>query len=310
MIPQFIHRPEYGNNIYSLDLKELITFDKKIKLLKSLNLKNKTYEEIRNLIYSICNEKKLLYFQHDLPEELFRGRVFKSLKDKPLEIEKMWYPPIDRVKNYGRVNKPNEQIFYGCSAFETVCAELNPNINEYLCVLVLKNTNTLKNYRILQLGYGKELLNKVNVKNIEDYLKLFNEQDEYYKSLITVNNIPVSVLTESYFLNNYYLEEFTKRVEKNHYYEYFTTVAVSEFWFNNPIIKGIIYPCIYKYKGKLKYVGPNYAIKANVIDEMYKFSNIAFYKKIKKVGINMLFEKICYSEELYDNKHIKWVFCN
>jgi hypothetical protein len=119
----------------------------------------------------------------------------------------------------------------------------------------------------------------------------------------------MSELSDSFILNKYYFQQFTKRVSSEENSEYYPSVAITEFWFNNPLIKGICYPSLFKSNDGFIFSGPNFAISPEIVDQNYRPINIYFYKVIEKNGNTIQLEKKYESDSILENGDINWLIC-
>jgi hypothetical protein len=167
MKPKWQHHPELAENIYSIDIEDAfphLDLQKSVDSFSQLNLNKMSYEQIKNIIFSISGNRNLLYFKSDFNNEFYRGRIYQT-ESLPTNISEVCYPQSNKITRFGRANKPNQSVFYCCGYQHTVLAELNPGNDEYICVMkISKNKEVIEN-KIIQLGFERKLFEIAKVKN-------------------------------------------------------------------------------------------------------------------------------------------------
>lgn len=209
------------------------------------------------------------------PPCLFRAR--KSDKDTVFkEINELWYPPKEYV-GIGRLNRPNESVFY-CSDDQNVALlEVRPNVGEKITMLqcIIKDDYHL---RLLPIGIQRYLIDKhpeFEKIPFEDELPehIFPNDEDFKK-----NNL----------IHDYFVKQLTKVVDSSRQFEYHTTVAMSINYLN-PLnnIDGILYPSVAsRHKGK------NLVLKPKIADE-YLVPIAAWEYFVQKKIDTLTYECIC-----------------
>lgn len=101
-------------------LKDTINY---IEELENLDLSKIEYKELENLI-----DERFPYIPYPsatIPAgtEVFRARL-NEYKDPFTKVEDIFIPPANKIVEYGRSNKPNEQVFYCASNFKIATIEV------------------------------------------------------------------------------------------------------------------------------------------------------------------------------------------
>jgi hypothetical protein len=135
---------------------------RKLNDIRSLDLRNIEIDLLKSLISELM-KGYVTITQRLSDNAIYRARLFDS--DQNIEcVSELWYPPIEKVKTLGRLNRVNKNIFY-CSENEgTAILELRPRVGDTITVLKceLKDPN-VRPY-VMQLGM-KEIDNP-SIKNL------------------------------------------------------------------------------------------------------------------------------------------------
>lgn len=181
------------------------------------------------------------------------------------------------------------------------------SINDYLVISESefnKNTDDLK---FVQLGLSAETLKKIkapsDMKN-----NIINDENKKYESKLRINNIPISDISESFLINNFFHKYMSMKSKDINYYK--ITNAIGNLWFKNNEILGIMYPNINSYFNN-SLIGYNVAIKPDIVDKFYHVKKIWIVKllineKLNNDKIRIGLDIIKSSNKLNKNNDIIW----
>src|SRR5687768_11830287 len=74
-----------------------------IQYIKSLDLAREDLDSIRGLVKKLINAYPFIEMQYAAPT-IYRARNMKTLSDKPANTSELWYPPKEKINQYGRLN--------------------------------------------------------------------------------------------------------------------------------------------------------------------------------------------------------------
>lgn len=196
------------------------------------------------------------------PDELYRARPneIKSSNNLLLPFRKisdLSHIPFDKlhyVKDYGRVNLPNQAIFYSSNFYPTSCVESITNggrFNEDNSLAVSVGTWIIKKPLILaEIGFSKNKILEVKDLNPDAYQELLNHaerQEEHFFNLMKSLSLPYS-LDYGFEVTRLFLDEFAKtKISSGRDYllsNYYADVIFNQTKINGNLIDGIIYPSI------------------------------------------------------------------
>ena len=244
--------------------------------------------------------------------ELFRARL--NINEKPFtEVKDIWVPPIDLIKEYGRANKPNEQIFYCSSNFRLASFEVIQDI---------KNSLSPKNeVAFLTIGVWKTL-EDINLADIIHSPVLHKTRGDIranfqkHQEILYKQHLTPEIATASSLISQFFSEQFTKyKTNSHHDYKisaYYTRLLKT---MNSKIapeyikkkFDGVNYPSV-----AMKYKGDNQAVflesakqKLELINAIQVVcSNLDFESGDFTAGImheakSIIGGKIVWKEEIY-----------
>jgi hypothetical protein len=294
--------PNTDKPIYSLDMKQLnplFQLIKRIKLLEELDLEIIGYKKILYAIRSLFQSIDLNLQCTYLPETIYRGIKYKQDISNKSEI---WYCPDKEKIPRGRVNKPKEQIFYGAMNFESVIYELEPDDDQIvnICRCKLKKTET---GTITLIGLSEEAL--IGIKAPKELEKQINSFFNIFKSNLLINDFPISNLSDELVIQIFIHKYMSLKSNKTSFYK--VTNAICEIIFESMEIGGIAYPNINSFiDDKHIMTGWNYALKSEIIDDLYELTDIWKIKKIKQDNNKSTIGFIDYSNQFSINDEILW----
>lgn len=251
-------------------------------------LYNETIKELQNVDFS-----GIFIQLENLP--LYRVRLNKDTNELFDDVKEISYAPSKYVNNYGRVNRPNQSMFY-CSEFESIC-EL-----ELLYDYLLDNDlghERLGTYSNWQIVNNLNVLILAIAPPSGEFVNGFTLRKECFEF---VKSEPKSIqerysnlynLTSTFFLRN-------AKEDRN---VYVVCSAISNFFTQLfPNIDGVIYPTVQGYTGY------NFVLRPHVIDGglIKANSNLSMKKWIVKNEMKM---EICpeYSNSgIIKGENINW----
>ncbi len=260
-------------NLLNLKIRNLIlTLDKvdpfDILKVASKDLSQPSFDQVMKLIRSI-NITAISHFNIPVNQRVYRARP--SEEGKPFKhCKEISYPPV--VNNWGRVNKPGQQFFYGC--IKPPSAEDPILTVGYEMLHILKNKRhplkeipvnyTIGEWRVIKplpvipMIFDKECLRK---------FPEFQTTHDNYKSSSLTNKVDIEKL-------EFIAGEFAKEVIQNPEIDYKISVAFTEFCFKEMQgkVKSIIYPSV-----RSKVRGFNIALQAENMDEFIKCERVSTF---------------------------------
>jgi hypothetical protein len=280
---------------------------KHIEYLENLNL-----DETDDLTLEKIVDDKFPIFTYTsgrIPEgtELFRARL--NVNEKPFPfVNDIWTPPVDRINNYGRANRPGEQIFYCASNFRLAAFEV---IQDF------KNSLSPKHeVAFLTIGVWKTL-KPLHVALIIDSPVLHNirhdirDNFEKNQALLNKGHLTNEVVTANNLISQFFSDQFTKSNIKSH-----NDYKISALYarrlkesskhiakeYKSEIFDGINYPSV-----AMKFKGDNQAIFIDSAKNKLKLINV-----IQVVCSNLDFDSgnfvagIMHEAETIDSGNITW----
>ena len=243
-----------------------------IKNLKAINLVDTSLAELDKVIN---NYFELIPFASGFikkGETVFRARINEN--DTSFEnISELGLKPKEKVKEYGRANRPEESIFYCSDNFGMACGEVLQNFKKYynprkkMGVVTVGEWEILRDLHISPVYYSESVMAKR--KDVE-YFKKHNSEYLRAKGIIKEETLDASDL-----LLEFFCDEFSKKsIDSPNDYKY----SVWYMWklnrmndlihpqFNNQKFDGIVYPSVV-----MNYQGDNIALIAIELDTKIKF---------------------------------------
>ncbi|MCX6272559.1 MAG: RES domain-containing protein [Bacteroidetes bacterium] len=224
------------------------------------------------------DNNKFFFNQYDYngTNVVYRARVITNPDNRPFElVSQISYIPEDerlKIKEFGRVNKPGEPMFYGAVTLPTACTEAinkgNPDLNKnsvMLTVGVWKFETPLTFAHIPHsYKYFERFYKELDMVSESIQLEDIKRQDDDLRNKIN-NDFRYEIL-------QFFADEFAKfTVTKD--YEYKLSNYYADRVFNripgyeiDDQIDGIIYPSI-----SLSYQHDNIVLKPEVVKTKLKF---------------------------------------
>ncbi len=243
-----------------------------IQKLKATDLRNISLVDLDNLISSVFKNIPFATGHILNGETLFRARVNDNKKDFE-NISELGMKQKENVFNYGRVNCPNESVFYCASNFELACSEVLQNIKysfnpqKEIGITTVSEWETLKDLHISPIYYSKAVMERR--KDIEEF-KRNNSEFLRKKGVMTSETLDVSDLILEFFC-----DEFAKiKIATPDDYKFSVWYAWRLKRMNDQIVAqyednkfdGVVYPSV-----AMKFKGDNIALFDNDLDSKIKF---------------------------------------
>lgn len=143
-------------------------------------------------------------------QKLFRGIFWPSL---PKHIAQLTYPPANAVKNFGRLNRPNQSIFYSSAARAAVFFELGVKPGDHVAVSQWRSTDKLW---MNNVGFAPGVFRK------------FKSTRQEPASWQTSNTHPLIESKANKLVHHFLADEFSKVVSPDTPYDYKLSVAIAE----------------------------------------------------------------------------------
>jgi len=246
---------------------------RKLTLLNKLNLKDKPIDFIYKELKIILNN----FWTDDLGRpDLFE--IWRTRKGKFTNLDELWYPPKEYIRNFGRLNDNQEQIFYSCfghnanlGSLEEIRAKPGDIITQIKCDLIQPD----KRLKMVGLGHINKWMSSKNLELKNSYklnaLDLKNKigEKEFNKNLIVKE-----------WLNTLFL----KKVLTGEEYKYKLTIAISKHYFNGFKADGILFPSIASYQKAV-----NLVLKPNIADKyaIFRYARIIEIIDITEEGYKL-----------------------
>jgi hypothetical protein len=143
-------------------------------------------------------------------QKLFRGVSWPS---RPSHITQLTYPPTSDVRDFGRLNRPNQSIFYSSVARAAVFFELGVKPGDHLAVSQWRST-------------GKLWMN--NVGFAPGVFRKFSSNRQAPASWQTPNAHPHIESRANKLVHQFLADEFSKFVSPSRSFEYKLSIAIAE----------------------------------------------------------------------------------
>lgn len=306
-------------NKYNSEYEQRFTKPKdaiqKIDSLKKLDLSKISDGELKELINSYFNIVPFTGGTIPAGTELFRARV--NIGEKPFNtVSDLYAPPAELISKYGRLNKPNERVFYCASNFKLAAFEVIQDLKY--------SFNPSREVAFLTIGIwrAKKDLHLACVHHdpkLHDIRKDILEAYEKNQKILFNGNISEQTAISNNLILQFFAEELTKDNLKGDFdYKisnfYITTLKEANKYVapqhESSKFDGLNYPSVaMKYKGdnqafflesadtKLEFVNAIQIICANL-----DFDNGDFLPGILYEAESITDGNIIWKKELYKNK--------
>ncbi len=234
----------------------------------SKDLSQPSFENVIRLIRRL-NIKGISHFNIPVNERVYRAR--RSKKGKPFKhCKEISYPPD--AKDWGRVNKPGQQFFYGSIK--------PPNAEDPVLTVGYEMLHILKNERhpIKEIPVNYTIGEWRVIKPLPVIPMIFDKEclRKFPEFQTTYDNYITSSLTNKVDLEKleFIAGEFAKKDIQNLEIDYKISVAFTEYCFKlmRGTVEGIIYPSV-----RSKVRGFNIALKAENMEDFIKCERVSTF---------------------------------
>ncbi len=218
-----------------------------IQDIHSLDLKTVSFDKVKELVSTLMNN---FYSQFMMVPATPLCRARKNENDQVFNhINKLRNPNKNLVTNFGRLNIPNESIFYGAAHHNTAILELQPEIGDEITIYrsILHNGIRL---RTMELGMRESVWQNKG--------RIYDDSD-IHKYIGSDKNISINKQIHDFLIN-----QFTQVISNGQEYKYKITAAIAHTFMNDKQIEGLVYPSIATGKKQV-----NIGIKPEVYDKYY-----------------------------------------
>ena len=205
------------------DPPSLQEVEDRIDELRNIDLKTVDIDVIKELLVLLFRGYVNQTPKLKLGQPIYRGVL---CYEKPDQVTQLSYPPKEVVKFLGRINRPGESIFYGCTSRQAIFYELGLKSGDKIAV----SKWTMKSQPLLNnVGYTSESFNQLKSSRVVPSWSIMKED---FKT--KVNEI----------VKEFFSQELTKRIEQGEEYLYKLSIAIAEKHFEDEIFAGLIYPSV------------------------------------------------------------------
>ena len=267
------------NNLQRPSIEETISC---IKNIQSLNLIDTDIDVIKDRLFILFKG-----YVHITPKDPYRS-IYRGVPwpTKPNYISDLSYPKPEYVKSYGRVNRPNESIFYGSTSIQAIFHELKLKPGDKVA---LSKWQIQKPMFLNNIGYTYKCFKKLRSKRNLPSWSAIKAND--------TNKDEINIKVREYFSN-----EFTKNIPQGQEYLYKVSIAIAEKHFRNNIFNGLLYPSIV-----MNAEADNIALKTNFVDEYLAIEKVIYVKVIDIDKNNEYrYEVLTHAEEFTKSGEINW----
>lgn len=267
----------------SLSNIELGTIKNQITELQKLNLKEVEFETLLSQIENLMHGYKTITRQVKA-SPLFRARK-NNTRDNFLNVSELIYRPSTDIRDYGRLNKPSQSIFYGASNQDTAILELSPKVGDEITIL-RSDFFSDRFVHVMEIGDRERRLAKNHKTSGDFHKRLFGVDDGLKNKLI----------------HDFLYSQFIQKVNYRNKYLYKITAAISNIFVIDTTIDGLLYPSIATNKK-----GTNIGLKPQVYDRFYTPKECWKIRVLKELS-NLTYEVLCIAKaaSIRTNGSITW----
>ncbi len=255
---------------------------KKIKDIKKIKLEKVPFNYVLSKIESLIDNSFVSFTHNASINWAYRARKNDG-KDLFAHTKELWYPPKEKIIQYGRLNKPRNQIFYVAETEGVSVLELKPKAGDLITVMMLEYTGH-RNINFFEIGVSETHF-QYGIKDGPTLIENSKCGRSFLQEKGYKNNLKI---------RNFLAGEMMKIVPQGFEYQYKTTAAIGElFLLNTPKekIDGFMYPSIAG-DGSRKKGGKNLALKPHFADAYFKPKEI-WVVEVKRVLEDLRCEVIC-----------------
>lgn len=271
---------------------------KKINLLRKIDLKVTSFEDVFNSVKDLMGGYKIVPFPGR------REYVIRAVNDPDelalRNIKRLWYPPPDQRKFFGRAHKIGDAVFYCASSFKTSILEINIKEGDFVALLKCK-VKEFYAHGVIGVGLLEDSLFVSPDRTIKwkDYRD--NTIRKFFQYRIKNEKFLDDQITKNKLIDEYLSQKFCEPCLSGDY-EYKITAAVATLFLNNPVspspVLAICYPSV---KRDLKAV--NWAFTTQAADQYLEPIQFVKFRKAKGLQYDPLYK----SETTDDHGNIQWV---
>lgn len=254
----------------------ILELEERIQEFEELDI-NCSIEEIKLVLNKVMLGYKCLTRVMD-SSYAFRARINPN-GENFREVSELWYPPKEKVKTQGRLNKAGESIFYISASSDIATLEIRPEIGDVITILGVKLKDFSKKPHVMELGLAETasqygINNDIHLIENTNLKETFKDDEQIKKNLI---------------IRGFLMRNFTKIVSIGQEKEFSKSIAIAEILMESEKIHGILYPSIAG-DGSRKGGGMNMAIKTKYTDELFMSDHVwtaVVEEKYEKYGYVM-----------------------
>ncbi len=222
---------------------------KSIEVIRALDLRSTTIEQIHDLLTPVFTGYKVTAPHFEAGLDLYRVRVC----DKPHFISELSYPPNHLVP-LGRVNRPEKPVLYCCTSREAPFFEAHPSEGQTVAIVHWKTAARL-------------LVNHVGYSNATFKTLGSNRRQAGWDN----EDARVPGDETNRFIMEFLAEAFTRSVPIGSEHEYKLSVAIAEHLYADQMFNGLLYPTI-----AMRANADNFALKLPYADTHLQFVKAEF----------------------------------
>lgn len=172
--------------------------------------------------------------------------------------KEIWYPPAEKVKTYGRLNRPGQSMFYISASHDTAILEVRPKVGDLVTVLRVKLRNPRTLPHVMEVGVA-ETSSQYKLGLKVHIFEQTNARNLYSNPHDLEMNLMIRSLLAKYMM---------KIVPRGNELEFKKTVAIGENQMSSDRVDGLLFPSIAG-DGTRKGGGMNMALKPTSADNLF-----------------------------------------
>ncbi len=236
---------------------DLDLIKRKIEEIRNLDLITAEIDYIKDLLKPVMMGYVKSTPRIDPGFKIYRGRICHTL---PSHVRDISYPPANLIKQLQRVNREGVSMFYGASDSRTPCFEMDLQPGDKFVVSEWVTTAPLIMNNIAYTATGFSQLNS------DRTAPQFGDRSH-----------PNFKKEENQIIDDFFSQEFIKKVPKGAEYLYKISIAIAEKHLHSEKKEGVMqfdglfYPTV-----KMRANAENFAIKPEFIDKHVKLQKVDF----------------------------------
>lgn len=172
-------------------------------------------------------------------------------------VKDLWYPPADKIKTYGRLNRPGQSMLYVSASHHSAILEMRPEIGERFVVLQMRLRNDGELPHVMELGVAE----RATQHGLKARVHLV-EQTAFGRAFLGRS------VRKNMAIRSFLARELTKVVPHGQEDLYRVGVAIADILMESRSVDGVEYPCMAgdasSYRG-----GVNLALKPVAADRLF-----------------------------------------